>query len=99
MLSTSLLGLLAVPALGSSSPTRRDVDYIVHESRGQVPTQWIKRSNLPIDPGSLLPLRIGLRQQNLHRLYEFIDSVSNPQSETYGQHWTLEEVTKAFRPR
>lgn len=94
-----LLGLVAAVTLGSASPTRRNINYVVHESREHTPAQWTKREDSPLNPNAALPLRFGLRQQNLHRMYEFLDSVSNPQSESYGQHWTQEQVASTFAPR
>eukprot|EP00164_Ancoracysta_twista_P003284 GFYU01004384.1.p1 GENE.GFYU01004384.1~~GFYU01004384.1.p1 ORF type:complete len:614 (+),score=216.98 GFYU01004384.1:64-1905(+) len=47
----------------------------------------------------LIPrLTFGVRQQNLDILEDTFWSVSDPKSATYGQHWTLEEVTQLVAP-
>ena len=46
----------------------------------------------------LVPLRIGLRQRNLHLGPKLLDDVSNPTSQNYGRHWTSESIAEFFSP-
>lgn len=75
--------------LGSSSKR-------VFEKRDVLPWDWAE-SHIP-DPSTLIPVKIGLKQANIDRLEEFLDSVAHPQSSQYGQHWTPEQVAKTFAP-
>ena len=84
-----LLGIaFAVPSLRS--------DNVVHETRASEPTHWTKTSRL--DSNTVLPMRFGLIQQNLHRLEEMLMSVSHPESPKYAQHFTPMEVIDIFAP-
>lgn len=75
--------------LGSSSKR-------VFEKRDILPSDWAE-SHKP-DPSTLIPVKIGLKQANIDRLEEFLNSVAHPQSSQYGQHWTPEQVAKTFAP-
>ena len=74
-----------------SPPTK-----VTHEKRETVHGQWTKVGRAATD--TPLILRIGLKQQNLERAEEFIHAISNPRSETYGQHWSPEQVAEVFAP-
>lgn len=39
-----------------------------------------------------------LKQNNLHKLEEYLTDVSHPESPNYGQHWSAAEVAKTFAP-
>jgi tripeptidyl-peptidase-1 len=82
---------LAIGAYGRPSTTK-----VTHEKRDVVHGQWIKVSRAESD--TPLTLRIGLKQRNLERAEEFINAISNPRSETYGQHWSAEKVADTFAP-
>jgi len=43
-------------------------------------------------------MRIALTQSNLDRAADWINEVSHPESERYGQHWTASQVAQAFAP-
>ncbi|OCH91087.1 subtilisin-like protein [Obba rivulosa] len=70
--------------------------YVVHESRRSISTRWtpVRRA----EHGVLLPLRIGLKQENLHSLEEYLLDVSHPNSPNYGKHWASTKVAETFRP-
>lgn len=74
-----------------SSPTK-----LVHENRNVVHSQWTKIDRAPAD--TPLTLRIGLKQRNLERAEEFMHAISNPRSNTYGQHWSPQQVVDVFAP-
>lgn len=81
---------IAAHALPSSFPK------VTHERRDVVQGQWTKISRAEV--GAPLTLRIGLKQRNLERADEFMDAISNPSSETYGQHWSPQKVAEMFAP-
>lgn len=70
--------------------------HVVHEERRGIPQNWWKHSKL--HSRAVLPMRIGLRQQNLHRAEEFLLSVSHPDSPDFGKHWTAKQVAETFAP-
>ena len=93
--SMHILTLLAVSVgLCWSAPTP---DRVVHEKRLTTPMGWTKRARLSGD--LLLPLRIGLSQQNLERGPEILYNVSDPTSMSYGSYFSAQQVTEMFRPR
>lgn len=51
-----------------------------------------------MNASAVLPVRIGLKQRNMHRAHEYLDSVSNPKSRNYGKHWSIDEITETFAP-
>lgn len=71
--------------------------HTIHETRphSALPREWTKRK---LPSSSVLPLRIGLKQQNTHKLEELLLSVSHPSSPEYGKHWTPKQVVDYFRP-
>jgi tripeptidyl-peptidase-1 len=68
----------------------------VHEARSSAPAGWTRGSRL--SKKSTLPIRIALSQSNLDQLHDHLMRVSEPTSEEYGQHWTVEQVRKTFAP-
>lgn len=80
----------------SASPLTTRSAYVVHESRSRGAHNWSKRSRVP--EAAVIPVRIGLAQQNLHRAEEFINQVSDPSSPDYGKHWTAKQVAETFAP-
>jgi tripeptidyl-peptidase-1 len=70
--------------------------HVVHERRHITHPSWRKRSRVPT--GHVLPMRIGLSQQNLHRGHELLMSISDPSSTNYSRHLTAKEVADMFAP-
>jgi tripeptidyl-peptidase I len=91
------LAVLASAVFAVASPTPKHSSHVVHERRDKAPQGWVKRSRVQGD--FVLPLRIGLKQQNLDRAHEFIDAVSNPKSSKYASYWSAKEVADMFAPR
>ena len=91
------LVLTALLGFAAAAPSRRSA-FVVHERRSLDPT----RSDWSIqgrpDPNQLLPLKVARTQQNLHQLEELLLSVSDPESASYGQHLSPEDVIKKFSP-
>lgn len=46
----------------------------------------------------LIPFRFGLKQSNLHNLYDELMKVSSPDSPSYSQHWNEEKIIDFFAP-
>ncbi|CAN8104845.1 unnamed protein product [Discula destructiva] len=89
--AATLLGL-AVPAAGLAVPPT----HAVHERR-HVPHPRINK-RMPSD--AILPMRVGLKQHAaaLQSAEDWLMEVAHPASPKYGQHWSSEEVVKAFSP-
>ena len=90
-----LLGLLSqasllVSVLAAPHATRR----VVHEKR-TLPA--LDRGDR-VDPDSIIPVRIGLKQSNLESGYERLMEVSHPSSKTYGKHLSAAQVHDLFAP-
>ena len=88
---------LSIALAGSTIavPSRR-FNHVVHEKRALDPIDWIQDRRLEAE--KVLPMRIGLTQQNLHRVEELLMSVSHPESPSYGQHFSPDEVVDLFAP-
>jgi tripeptidyl-peptidase-1 len=91
----SFFFLLAICTLVAGAPSRR-VGYVVHEKRTVEPVAWFRTRRL--EAHKILPLRIGLTQQNIHELEELLMSVAHPDSPTFGQHWSPGRVMEHFAP-
>lgn len=83
----------AVAAIASPVPET----YVVHEKRASAPTGWQKRDVL--DRNSVLPMRFALKQRNLDNAWSYLEEVSHPASEKFGQHWSAAKVAETFSPR
>ncbi|KAF3932549.1 Aorsin [Dactylellina cionopaga] len=87
--------LLVVAGFTCASPLSY-TKYTVHESRQHLPQGWHRDSRLSGDVP--ISFKIGLTQANLHRGEELLLQVSHPDSPSYGQHWTPDEVRAKFSP-
>jgi len=90
-----LLWVLVIGSLVAGSPSRR-ANYVVHERRAVEPVNWVKTHRLEAHRN--LTIRIGLAQQNLYQLEEALMSVAQPDSQTYGRHWSQKRVAEHFAP-
>ena len=90
-----LLKLLATCSIALAGPSQR-ASHVVHERRTAEPTGWVKSHRA--DPDDIIPLRIGMKQQNLDVLEDLLMDVAHPDSPRYGQHWTPEKVVDFFAP-
>ncbi|GAB7355963.1 hypothetical protein MBLNU459_g6595t1 [Dothideomycetes sp. NU459] len=92
-LSIVLTGLVALAAAGPIPES-----HVVHERRGisHASSRWVKRDRVQKD--AILPIRVGLKQNNLQKGHEWLMDVSHPDSPNYGKHWTSEDVIAAFQP-
>lgn len=72
------------------------VPHVVHEKRTSLHQRWTQRRR--VNPGSILPMRIGLVQSNIESAHEQLMDVAHPASPNYGKHWTAEQVVEHFQP-
>ncbi|KAF8265230.1 subtilisin-like protein [Lactarius quietus] len=89
-----LLHVLAICSITLATPSRR-ANYVVHERRTEL-IGWEKFRRA--DQDDIIPLRIGMKQQNLHMLEDLLMDVAHPDSPAYGQYWTTEKVVEFFAP-
>lgn len=92
----AIVQILAALVVAVSASPISATRHVVHESRSAPPSDWSKQARL--HASSAIPVRIGLAQQNLHRVDEFIDQVSHPFSNNYGKHWSAAKVAETFSP-
>ena len=64
----AVLAALAVEAIAIPSST-----YAIHEKRDKLPSQWMRRGK--VYSKSILPMRIGLKQRNLHKGHDYLMDV------------------------
>ncbi|PBP24455.1 Pro-kumamolisin [Diplocarpon rosae] len=86
----------ALVVVTTASPVGSLSRHVIHEKRGAPPSKWARHSRL--HPSTVIPVRIGLAQQNLHRAEEFINEVAHPESKSYGKHWSRQKVVDMFSP-
>lgn len=91
----SLTWALALATLVAALPSPRS-NLVVHEKRAMEPVDW--ELSRKLEPDVVLPMRFGLTQNNLHRLEEMLMSVSHPTSQSYGKHFSPEDVVDTFAP-
>lgn len=93
-LTSLALFLLSVSVDASHIPR---AGYVIHEKRDIIPAAWTRTRRLESD--TVLPMRFGLQQQNVHRLEEMLLDVSHPESANYGKHWTPAQLAETFAPK
>lgn len=93
----ALVQIVATLAVAVTASPVTTSGHVVHERRSRAPQDWKKHSR--VHPEAVIPVRIGLSQQNLHRAEEFINEVSHPESELYGQHWSAQKIVEMFAPK
>lgn len=84
---------LAFTASVAAIPTTVRHDYVVHEKRTNIKRA---RSYASIDRRGVVPMSIGLKQRNLEFGDEYLMKVSDPNSPSYGQHWSADKVAETF---
>ncbi|KII91521.1 hypothetical protein PLICRDRAFT_105438 [Plicaturopsis crispa FD-325 SS-3] len=94
--SPSFFCLALLPALvfGASSPILSP--HVLHESRSGIPHGWIPLPSKPSVP--TIPLRFALNQPGLASLDAHLNAVSDPESPTFGEHWSASQIAAAFAP-
>ncbi|MCJ1417209.1 hypothetical protein MMC32_003549 [Xylographa parallela] len=87
---------VAVTFAAISSAAPAPSTHAVHEKRDAPAADWVKSARIEGD--AILPMRIGLTQTNLEKGYDYLMEVSDPDSDRYGQYWSMEEVHEVFAP-
>jgi tripeptidyl-peptidase-1 len=80
-------------ALAAPAPQKR---HVVHERRDKLPRNWRRDNQLPREQH--LPMRIALKQSNLHNAEAFLMDISHPSSPNFGNHWSAKKVAETFAP-
>lgn len=93
---TRLVSVLVFAALALGEPQLSP--HVVHERRSFNPEARGWRLSRRMQGDAVLPVKIGLTQQNLHTIEDLLLSVSHPESPDYGKHWTAEQVVDHFAP-
>ncbi|KAI1851872.1 hypothetical protein JX266_002725 [Neoarthrinium moseri] len=70
---------------------------VVHEQRHPDASSTLIKRWKP-HSGLQLPMRIGLKQNNIEKAPRWLMDVAHPTSKKYGKHWTAQEVIEAFKP-
>ncbi|KAH9176552.1 subtilisin-like protein [Lactarius sanguifluus] len=97
MLMRGLLQVLAICSVALAAPPQLErANHVVHERRTAEPIGWVR--SYRADADDIIPLRVGMKQQNLHMLEDLLMDVAHPDSPAYGQHWTPEKVADFFAP-
>jgi tripeptidyl-peptidase-1 len=87
-------GVFTIAVLFAGSLALPTVEHVVHEKRDAASTHARQR----LDPDAIVPIRIGLRQNNLDTGYDRLMDVSHPASGNYGKHLSAEDVHDIFAP-
>ena len=90
--TTVLAGALA--AVASALPA--SVPHRVLEKRIISDDKWREVKGVELHEGTILPMRIGLTQNNLQDGYDLLMDVSHPTSKNYGKHWSAQKVRVPF---
>ncbi|KAJ7339848.1 family S53 protease [Mycena albidolilacea] len=93
VLATSFFASLLLVATAKPMGPRT---MVVHESRAAPAEGFVQSAAAPAEQE--LTLRIALKQNNIFGLQTELYKVSDPVSEIYGKHLTLEEVAKFVKP-
>ncbi|CAG8204143.1 unnamed protein product [Penicillium salamii] len=94
MITFYLFLLWALVISGLAAPA--SPHYQVHERREYIPDSWNEIQRL--DGTTPLPVRIGLTQSNLDHGHDLLMEMSDPNSNRYGQHFSLSEMHDFFAP-
>lgn len=92
-----LVTLVALASIAAALPQSHS-PHVLHETRAMAPDAmgWLQARRLESE--RTIPLRVGLRQRNLHQLEDLLLSVSHPDSPTYGAHWSPAQIVDMFAP-
>lgn len=94
-LGHSIFPLLLAGLVEATPFTTPKVGQVLHDKRVDHP-EW--RRTRRLEGHVKIPLRVGLTQHNVHMLPDYLMSVSDPESPSFGKHWTHEMIVDAFAP-
>ena len=92
------LSLAIVIGLVASVTAAPTTSYEVHEKREFTNPVWVPR-DIELNKRAIIPVSIGLTQQNLENGHEYLMDVSDPISPSYSSHWTPERVGCSIQPQ
>jgi len=95
---TAVAATFAIISSCSGLSIPQDARYVLHEKREEHRAAFGLTKRSKIGSGTLLPVRIGLAQRDLHQAYDWVMDIAHPESQNYGKHWTAAQVNKAFAP-
>ncbi|WPH02942.1 alkaline serine protease AorO [Acrodontium crateriforme] len=90
------LSCAALVAALAASAEALAVPHALHEKRETPTRNWQKRS--PVAREIKMPMRIGMKQSNLHQADALLLEISDPDSPKYGKHYSQDEVIELFAP-
>ncbi|KAF5391139.1 hypothetical protein D9757_003008 [Collybiopsis confluens] len=96
MLSLLTAQLVLWSGLGQAIASPDLSSFVLHEKRSHAPAGWLRSHRH--GPSARLPLRVGLKQANIHNVDQYLYDVSNPDSPKFGNHWSPSKVAKTFAP-
>lgn len=103
MLKSSLLVAFFLLGSAAAAPPPQQPKHqprsVVHERRDAAqPWPWKRSERISRD--EVFEMRIGLAQRDktIHDAHAQLMAVSDPRSPEYGQHWSADEVRRAFGP-
>lgn len=75
-------------------------NYVVLESRQALPKAWSHHETISAEEAQTfaLPMRVGLTQNNLHQIEDMLMSVSDPDSPSFSDHYSAQEIVDTFAP-
>ena len=95
-----LLSFALVVLAEYSWPSQEAFKYVLHEEGKLLGPKWQKRSSMlsNVEESSGLTIRIAVKHQNLHLAETHVLGVSHPESASFGQHWTSQQIVEEFAP-
>ncbi|KAI0674156.1 subtilisin-like protein [Trametes maxima] len=94
--ATSLLALISFGSALATPLATSSTAFSVHELRQSVPSGFTEVG--PAAPEATITLRIALAQSDPDGIIDALYSVSDPESASYGQHLTKDEVNRFVAP-
>lgn len=70
----------------------------IHEKRDISLNYLHGEAGKRVDSNAILPVRIALAQSHLDQGYDYLMRVSDPGSQDYGKHWSLQDIHDHFAP-
>ena len=86
------LAAASFSAITTSLPTS---NHAVHEKRST--SSWSPDLRVRPNPRTKLPVRIGLKESNVHLGDDILMQLSDPKGEMYGKHWSPQQVGSGSR--
>ncbi|THH08980.1 hypothetical protein EW145_g2349 [Phellinidium pouzarii] len=89
--------VVALAALAAAEPHLSP--HVLHEKRAFAPEARGWRLSRRLEGHAILPVKIGLTQQNMHTIEDVLMAVSHLESPDYGKHWSAAQISGIERSR